>query len=575
MDMLFCEKYESALEPWHIVREIGEGSFGKVYEIERREGTDVFKAALKVISIPKSSYETRTLTDSMLGDGGTETYFRSMMEELTGEIRIMYGLKGESNIVSYEDHRIIPHTDGYGWDILIRMELLTPLDDYRACNSVDPIELGIDVCKALVLCGRRNIIHRDIKPANIFISENGSFKLGDFGIAKAMETGRNAESLKGTYTFMAPEVYKGIPYDSRVDIYSLGIVLYSLLNDNRTPFLPEPSRELRYADTQLALNRRMKGEPLPPPKHADKETASVILKACAYDPDERYSSPAEMLADLEALRNGTATVSATDGSKNDDERTVSIVGDTETTVSVTGGDPGRETWIPGKGGRKQIKYNVDIAMCIDATGSMNNLLDIVKKHAISFYDDLVSAMINKGKHIDDLRVRIVVFRDYLSEGTDAMLTTDFFSLPRESRAFADAVNGIKAFGGGDPPEDGLEALAYAIKSKWTSGGNKRRHIIIVWTDDATHPIGFGRCAPNYPQKMPADFEELSEWWGDRAEPGLMDNNAKRLLIFAPDRVYWNTISDSWDNVIHYVSYAGQGLKGLEYEEILSAICNSI
>jgi serine/threonine protein kinase len=76
-------------------------------------------------------------------------------------------LKGHTNIVSYEDHTVIPHENKIGWDILIRMELLTPLTDYlqnHKFSEDDVIKLGIDICKALTLCERYSIIHRDIKP---------------------------------------------------------------------------------------------------------------------------------------------------------------------------------------------------------------------------------------------------------------------------------------------------------------------------------------------------------------------------------------------------------------------------
>ena len=80
------------------------------------------------------------------------------------------------------------------------------------------IQLGIDICKALEDCQKYNIIHRDIKVQNIFISENGHFKLGDFGIARVVEKQNIGLSKKGTASYMAPEVYKGQEYTSAVDI---------------------------------------------------------------------------------------------------------------------------------------------------------------------------------------------------------------------------------------------------------------------------------------------------------------------------------------------------------------------
>ena len=220
-------------------------------------------------------------------------------------------------------------------------------------------------------------------------------------------------------------------------------------------------------------------------------------------------------------------------------------------------------------------YNVDIAMCIDATGSMSTLLDTVKNNALNFYRDVMESMDKKGKTIDQLRVRVIVFRDYIADGANAMLVTDFYTLPAENGEFSSLVHEVSAFGGGDPPEDGLEALAYAMRSDWTRGGSKRRHIIVVWTDDATHELGFGKKSAQYPNGMPKDFDELTEWWGDAMLPGRMDNNAKRLLIFAPEERYWTTIANNWDNVLLFPSKAGEGLRELDYREILDAIYNSI
>ena len=309
MDITYYKKYEPIFGEWSIVREIGEGSFGKVFEIERRDFGYTYKAALKAITIPQSRSEIERIADDGMGLESVTAYFRGFVQELVEEFRIMSKLKGESNIVSYEDHRVIEHTDEIGWDVLIRMELLTPLTKYAkeyGISRADVIRLGIDICSALELCRKNNIIHRDIKPENIFVSENGKFKLGDFGIAKTVEKTTGGLSKKGTYTYMAPEVYKGESYGASVDIYSLGIVLYRFMNNNRTPFLPPYPTPIKYADRESAMARRIKGETLPAPANADNELAAIILKACAYNPKDRYSSPAEMREALEALLYGRA-----------------------------------------------------------------------------------------------------------------------------------------------------------------------------------------------------------------------------------------------------------------------------
>lgn len=247
------------------------------------------------------------------------------------------------------------------------------------------------------------------------------------------------------------------------------------------------------------------------------------------------------------------------------------------------------------GSNYRLDYNVDIVMCIDATGSMGSLLDTVKRNALKFYDDLTAAMALKGKYVKELRARVIAFRDYLADGENAMLVTDFYSLPSEAKEFAQALGTLQPFGGGDDAEDGLEALAFAIRSNWTHAPHSR-HVIVVWTDDATHELGFGSDADNgsylvqnhnlsssqvrenaerYPTKMAKSFAELSEWWGDAEQPGLMNQSAKRLLLYAPDVKYWSAISDHWNMVIHYTSKAGNGLQELEYTEIIDAIGNSV
>ena len=222
------------------------------------------------------------------------------------------------------------------------------------------------------------------------------------------------------------------------------------------------------------------------------------------------------------------------------------------------------------------RYNVDIVMVIDATGSMSPLLEMVKSGALKFHSDLSEEMGKKSKFIDKLRVRIIAFRDYVYDKEDAMIATDFYDLPEQSVEFREAFDYIEAKGGGDIPEDGLEALAFAIKSDWAKEGDMRRHIIVLWTDAPAHELGYGKDQPNYPrEKMAKDFDELTEWWGFGKDSGLMEYKAKRLLIYAPDDYPWNIIENAWENTVYYPSAAGEGMEDRVYGEILNAICSSI
>ena len=229
-------KYEPIFGSWYLNRLIGKGSFGKVFEIIREEYGTTYRSALKIITIPQDDDDVKSrMTEGTDVDTISE-YYEGILKEIINENELMAKLKGNSNIVSYEDHQVIPHEDGIGYDILIRMELLTPLIDRmleRKLDEKEVVKLGIDMCKALEVCHGKNIIHRDIKPQNIFISDTGDFKLGDFGVARTMEKTTGGMSRKGTYKYMAPEVFRGDHYDSTADIYSLGLVLYTLLNGNR------------------------------------------------------------------------------------------------------------------------------------------------------------------------------------------------------------------------------------------------------------------------------------------------------------------------------------------------------
>ena len=300
------KKYEPIFGSWYLSRMIGKGSFGKVFEITREEFGTTYRSALKIITIPQDDDDLKTRMTEGTDVETVSEYYEGILKEIINENEIMSQLKGNSNIVSYEDHQIIPHGDGIGYDILIRMELLTPLLDRMVEKRLDEkevVKLGIDMCRALELCHKKNIIHRDIKPQNIFISDNGDFKLGDFGIARTMEKTTGGMSKKGTYKYMAPEVFRGDHYDSTVDIYSLGIVLYSLLNGNRGPFLPPPPAKVTHNDEEEARMRRFRGEPIPAPRDASPMLAYIIQKACSAYPGQRYHTAEQMRRDLESYQN--------------------------------------------------------------------------------------------------------------------------------------------------------------------------------------------------------------------------------------------------------------------------------
>ena len=226
---------------WSIARRIGAGSFGTVYEIRREEFGQTYTAALKVITVPQNETELQDALDEGMTQGQAEDYFYTMVKDIVREFAIMARLKGTGNVVSYEDHEVVPHDDGMGWDILIRMELLTPLLEYaydHPFSRRDIIRLGIDMCRALELCQKYNIIHRDVKPENVMLRGREAVLI-DFDASRVFKHEReNDTQILGTMGYAAPEQYGISQSDSRADIYSLGVLLNIMLTGQH------PSREL-------------------------------------------------------------------------------------------------------------------------------------------------------------------------------------------------------------------------------------------------------------------------------------------------------------------------------------------
>ena len=300
---------------WTVEKEIGAGAYGHVYKVSRRVGAKTFYSAVKVIRIPQSDSEVKAIMAEDGSHSATKAHFRELVEDCKREITMMMDLRGTANVVEVEDFKVIEQKDEIRWDIFIRMEYLTCLTDViteRRLTEKEAAKVGIDICSALELCEDNHIIHRDIKPGNIFVSRFGTYKLGDFGIAKQLERGAGTLSSRGTYDYMAPEMFRGQRYDASVDIYALGIVLYKLLNRNRAPFLAPKAERISSKDREDALGKRINGESLPAPCDASVSMSRVILKACRAKAADRFRSPGEMKDQLENVLNEKPVVIAPD-----------------------------------------------------------------------------------------------------------------------------------------------------------------------------------------------------------------------------------------------------------------------
>ncbi|MBE6573110.1 MAG: hypothetical protein E7652_01815 [Ruminococcaceae bacterium] len=299
------ERLKEFWPEWECGDILGKGSFGKVYKAVNHSSGVENHSAIKVISIPSDEAEYDALLSEGMSVSDTKEYFRDIVNDFINEIKVMVALKGAPNIVAVEDYKILESSERVGWDIFIRMELLHSFKELMAETELTKeriVKLGIDIASALEICQQKHIIHRDIKPANIFIDDFGNFKLGDFGIAKELEKTTGAASSKGTFSFMAPEVAHGQRYDNTVDIYSLGLVMYTLLNGNRAPFIPRDGR-VTYNDRKNANDRRLAGEPLPKIEGVSQTLNDIILTACSYDPAIRFKSASAFKNALKSYNN--------------------------------------------------------------------------------------------------------------------------------------------------------------------------------------------------------------------------------------------------------------------------------
>jgi hypothetical protein len=225
-----------------------------------------------------------------------------------------------------------------------------------------------------------------------------------------------------------------------------------------------------------------------------------------------------------------------------------------------------------------LQYAVDIVLCVDATASMGPTLNNVKHSALSFPNRLAQEMAKKGRGISSLRLKVIAFRDYGDRADDAMSESPFFRVPADLDQFEKTVRALRPDGGGDVPESGLEALALALDSDWETGLDKRRHVVVMFTDASAHPLGDPRqtAAATYPRSVPGSLEALYQQWGTgQSRNALMENSAKRLLMFAPEDYPWTDIADDWNNTIFFPSEAGEGLEEWEMDEIIATIANSL
>lgn len=282
----FIQKCLSTAWPgWNIINLIEDGTRTVVYEIARSEGGSVSVRVLKAICLELAD---RNADPAVLNN---------LIERINSEIRAITSLNGHPHIAGIEEYAIMKGVSSIL--VMLRMEKMLALQDYICTGGLQTrdeiIRLGTEICEALDFCERQPVVHRNIKNSNLFFTEKTGFMLGDFNIACTSDPAfiNPSESQSSAAQCLAPEIYRGDQGDKTADIYSLGIVLYMLLNDFYPPFDIEYLEQTGKLQSDKANARRLSGDTLSPPKNADQELGRVILKACSYLPSDRYQTAAE------------------------------------------------------------------------------------------------------------------------------------------------------------------------------------------------------------------------------------------------------------------------------------------
>lgn len=293
-----------------VSEKIGSGAFGTIYKAVKINPSGRYVRALKHISIP-SERQYYSVLNSMGGNvSKANSYFTQMLNNIVSEIQILNELseKGEQYVVRYYENDIFMTDSPRKYDIFILMEYLTPLVKYMNNRKIlvkDVMKMGIDVLRGIKSCHENGVIHRDIKEENIFVSNEGVYKIGNFGISKVMKDSSKAESLKGTPDYLAPEVYIGKEgYTKSVDLYSLGIVLYRMLNHGRNPFLPRFPQQYFSQDEDKAFEERMSGKTPAIPDLGGEKIGQVLIKALSKS-SERFDTANEFIMALEKAIDST------------------------------------------------------------------------------------------------------------------------------------------------------------------------------------------------------------------------------------------------------------------------------
>lgn len=229
------------------------------------------------------------------------------------------------------------------------------------------------------------------------------------------------------------------------------------------------------------------------------------------------------------------------------------------------------------GAMTNISRNIDVVLCIDGTGSMTPIMDDVKAKVKGFRDNLVSSVLAEENRfgIAEVRTKVIVFRDY-NVDEDPMDISPWYSLGgKDDELFYQKIDSVDAHGGGDAPENGLEALWYAMQSDFTQGPRDRQVIVLI-TDADAHSLDEPHNMDSYPENGPAMNDIIDPWFGDPSQGmGQFHYKQARLVIYSPQNTIYEQIAKDISRCIYYPVTPNYGLADIDYERILQSIVASV
>lgn len=217
--------------------------------------------------------------------------------------------------------------------------------------------------------------------------------------------------------------------------------------------------------------------------------------------------------------------------------------------------------------------NIDIVYVLDATGSMARCIDKVKKSLQGINTSILEHFTSDDgvSEVDMLRVKFVIFRDYKSEGVDAIQESPFFERPGDDARMQAFMDSVSAYGGGDGPENGLEGLYYAMKSDFANfNGKKDRQIIVLITDNDALELKARAACAGYPADM-VDYEGLKAMWVGADQSVRFGEASKRMLIFAPADTKYADLSKACNRVQFVATTLEKGLEDINFDVVVDAI----